>query len=51
MWEYCSYIVRDSDKWAATTQDERVQDSHLRSTHDVSNHTIKAVDTAGIPGR
>lgn len=43
-WGYSPYIVRDSEKWAAITQGERVWDSHLRSTHNVSNHNIKAVD-------
>ena len=44
MWGFNPYIVRDSEKWAAITQGERVQDSHLRSTHDVSNHNIMAID-------
>jgi hypothetical protein len=44
MWGFNPYIVRDSEKWAAVTQGEKVWDSHLRSTHDVSNHNIMAVD-------
>ena len=46
MWGAYSYpfIMRDREKWGESTQNEKVWDPHLRSTHDVSGHHIQAAD-------
>jgi hypothetical protein len=44
MWGNYPYIVRNSEKWKATTQDEKSWDAHLRSTHAVSGYNIHASD-------
>ena len=44
MWGAYPYIVRDPEKWEECTQDEKVWDPYLRSTHDVTGHHIQAAD-------
>ena len=44
MWGSYPYIVRDREKWRESTHGEKAWDPHLRSTHDVSGHTIQASD-------
>jgi len=36
--------VRDLTKWTAPTQSSRTSDHHLRSSRDVTGHTIQATD-------
>ena len=39
------YIAHDREQWKEPfTQDKKTWDPHLRSTHDVSGHHIKAAD-------
>ena len=44
MWGPYPYIERDNEKWNPSNQVVKVWDPHLRSTHDVSGHTIQATD-------
>ena len=44
MWGPYHYIERDRGKWRESAQEEKAWDLHLRSTHDVSGHTIQATD-------
>ena len=45
MWGAYPYIVRDREKWRASTQAEKASwDPHLRSTYDVSGHHIQTAD-------
>ncbi len=44
MWGANPYIAHDRETWRAPAQDEKTWDSHLRSTHDVSGHSIQAAD-------
>jgi uncharacterized protein YrrD len=44
MWGSYPYIVRDREKWNKSTKGEKGWDPHLRSTHDVSGHSIQAED-------
>ena len=44
IWGAYPFIVRDPEKWEEGTQDEKVWDPYLRSTHDVTGHHIQAAD-------
>ena len=44
MWGSYPYIVRDRKTWREIARGEKPWDPHLRSTHDVSGHTIQATD-------
>lgn len=39
-----SYLMRDSSKWQASTQEDNAWDPHLRSTQDMCGHHIQATD-------
>ncbi|MGB8215461.1 MAG: PRC-barrel domain-containing protein [Anaerolineales bacterium] len=43
-WGYHPYIERDPGKWNKPNHAGKGWDPHLRSTHDVSGHTIQATD-------
>ena len=43
-WGAKSYIERDSSKWGKPDRVQRVWDPNLRSTHDVSGHSVQATD-------
>lgn len=43
-WGTVSNIEHDSEKRIASTQDEKVQEHHLRSTADVIGYTVQAAD-------
>jgi len=43
-WGPSPFLVRDHDKWQEVIHGEKTWDSHLRSTHDVTNHRIHAID-------
>ena len=44
MWGAYPNIMHDQEKWRAAAQGERVWDTHLRSTHEVSSYYIQAAD-------
>jgi uncharacterized protein YrrD len=44
MWGTYPYIMRDTNDWKSTNQQEKSWDPHLRSTKDVSGHHIQAND-------
>jgi hypothetical protein len=44
MWGAYSHIERDSEKWKTSNQGGKAWDPYLRSTHDVSGHSIQATD-------
>jgi uncharacterized protein YrrD len=43
-WGAYPYIVRKSETFKASTQGKKAWDHHLRSTHDMSGHHVKATD-------
>jgi uncharacterized protein YrrD len=44
LWGYSPYIVRDREKWSASTRREKGWNHHLRSTHEVRGYHIQAAD-------
>ena len=44
LWGYSPYIVRDREKWSASTRGEKAWNHHLRSTHEVRGYHIQAAD-------
>jgi len=44
IWGAYPYLERDSAKWKEAIPKNKVWDTNLRSTHDVSGHRIQAVD-------
>jgi uncharacterized protein YrrD len=44
MWGSSPYLERDSEKWKNMTIGEKVWDPHLRSTHQVTDYNIQAID-------
>jgi uncharacterized protein YrrD len=44
MWGVYPSIVRDRERWKESNRDEKAWDPSLRSTHDVSGHSIEAAD-------
>ena len=44
MWGNYSHIVRDHDKWNASSQAEKAWDRHLRSTREVTGYHLQALD-------
>jgi uncharacterized protein YrrD len=44
MWGLYPYIVRDGEQSEACNPGGKMWDAHLRSTHDVSGHSIQATD-------
>jgi stress response protein YsnF len=44
MWGAFPYITRDVNEWKTSVKGEYSGDPHLRSTKDVSGHTIQALD-------
>jgi len=43
-WGPFPHIVRDREKWSASTQTEKSWDPHLRSTQEVSDYDIQSTD-------
>jgi hypothetical protein len=44
MWGPYPYIMRNPEEWQKYTHRKASWDPHLRSTHDVSGHTVQATD-------
>jgi stress response protein YsnF len=44
MWGYYPSIERDREKWKKNNQGEKPRDFHLRTTDEVNNYNIQAVD-------
>ena len=44
MWGYSPYIIRDSDRWRQSTDQEKSWDPHLRSTQHVTGYFIQGTD-------
>jgi len=43
-WGPSPFLVRDHEGWQEVIHGEKTWDPHLRSTHDVTNHRIHAID-------